>query len=141
MSTQEKLEMMVTYAQYFIKTPYVWGGNNFSGYDCSGFVQEALASIGLDPKGDQSAQTLYDYFSTRWDERINRGSLLFFGRSKREITHTAIAVSKNFMIEAGGGGHLITNESTARAANAFIRIRPIDMRKDLIAGLFPREEL
>lgn len=141
MSTQEKLDMMVMYAQYFIKTPYVWGGNNYSGYDCSGFVQEALASVGLDPKGDQSAQTLYDYFSQRWDEKLNRGSLLFFGRSKKEITHVALAVSRNFMIEAGGGGHLITNEATARAANACIRIRPIDNRSDLVSTLFPRGEV
>lgn len=141
MSTQEKLDMMVFYAQYFIKTPYQWGGNNYSGYDCSGFVQEALASVGLDPKGDQSAQTLYDYFSQRWDEKLNRGSLLFFGKSKKQITHVALAVSKNFMLEAGGGGHLITNEAAARAANACIRIRPIDNRGDLVSTLFPRGEV
>jgi cell wall-associated NlpC family hydrolase len=141
MSTEDKIEMMVTYAYTFLKTPYIWGGANFSGYDCSGFLQEVLACAKLDPKGDQSAQHLYDHFSKTWEEKLMRGSLLFFGRSKTSISHVSMALSHTFMIEAGGGDHTCTTRAMAEAKNACIRIRTIDNRSDLVATLYPREGL
>ncbi len=144
MSTQEKIEMMIRYAETFLggKTPYLWGGKNFKGYDCSGFVSEILACAGLDPSGDQNAQNIYDYFSKKgWKEQLSRGSLLFFGKNKKGITHVAMAISHTFMVEAGGGDHHTISEEAAYQANAFVRIRTIDHRKDLVSTLFPGEEL
>ena len=55
----------INYAKLFIGKPYLWGGEGPEGYDCSGFIQEVLSCIGLDPKGDQTAQGLYNYFSRK----------------------------------------------------------------------------
>ena len=75
------------YAKTFIGTKYTWGGESADeGFDCSGFVQECLRSQGLDPKGDQTAQMLYDHFTETAPSYTpaipSAGCLLFFGVSK-----------------------------------------------------------
>lgn len=131
-----KAEQMISYALRFLTIPYRWGGSHPSmGYDCSGFVQEILASVGLDPKGDQSAQALYTALSQGdWKEGLQPGSVLFFGKGLYQITHTALAISNEQMIEAGGGNSTTTNVIKAAEQNAFIRIRPI--RSDLVCALY-----
>lgn len=134
MSTiDEEIEIMLEYAMRFVNLPYIWGGQSpFLGYDCSGFVQECLASIGKDPRGDQTAASLYNYLKvyTRPDI-LRRGSILYFGKSKDKITHVALALSPRIMIEAGGGGSKTLTAEDAKALDARVRVRPI--RNDLVA--------
>ena len=60
----------------FVGTPYVWGGNNvMEGLDCSGYTQVILRAAGLDPKGDQTSQGLYDHFRT---EELNLNETIGF---------------------------------------------------------------
>ena len=135
----QKIEMILLYAHSFLGLPYIWGGSHPSlGYDCSGFVQEVLAGVGLDPKGDQSAQTLCDILKQGpWKEGLQAGSILFFGKGDRQIIHTAIALDNNYMMEAGGGDSSCVSKEVAIKRNAFIRIRPILNRSDLICALYP----
>ena len=130
-------EILKMYFTSCINIPYRWGGYNpIEGYDCSGFVQDALATIGLDPKGDQTANLLYKFFSQPDNGIIKDiasfGDLLFFGNDKI-ITHVAIALSNKAMIEAGGGGSKVNDIQDAIKYNAFVRIRPIKNRNDLHA--------
>lgn len=136
-----RAEQMISYSLRFIGVPYIWGGNHPAlGYDCSGFVQEILASVGLDPRGDQSAQTLYTELKQgNWKEGLQPGSLLFFGNGPYQITHVALALSNDQMIEAGGGGHKCIVKEDSIRENAFIRIRPI--RKDLVSAIYPINDL
>jgi cell wall-associated NlpC family hydrolase len=132
----QKIEEMITVGQALLFTPYKWGGqNSHDGYDCSGFIQELLAVIGKDPKNDQDAQSLYNILSKNgeWEEGLCRGSILFFGKSVSEITHTAIALSKNSMLESGGGDKNTVSLVQALKIGAKIRIRPI--RNDLLKAL------
>jgi cell wall-associated NlpC family hydrolase len=140
-SIEDKIEVMVNYACEFIKVPYIWGGDDFSGLDCSGFCQECLASVGWDLFGDQTAQALYNLLSLEWEaiSVIKRGSLVFFGSSQSSIKHVAIMYDKHHMIEAGGGDRTTTSVDSAIKRNAFVRIRPITNRKDFIAALYPKE--
>lgn len=133
------MQLLIQYAMQFVGLPYKWGGDDpILGYDCSGFVQELLAAIGEDPAGDQTAQALYDAFKNRASSLQVEGSLLFFGKSVTQITHVAFAISPVLMIEAGGGGGSKTNTSAdAAAQNAYLRVRPISNRKDLVASLRP----
>lgn len=57
------LRLIKDYALMWVMVPYEWGGDDFAGMDCSGFAQEILAAAGIDPKGDQTAQMLYNYFT------------------------------------------------------------------------------
>ena len=116
------------YARSFIGTKYTWGGESADeGFDCSGFVQEVLEAFGQDPKGDQTAQGLYDYFlrNGRSSTHPARGALCFYGNSQGAITHVALAINNYQIIEAGGEGRTPTNRG-------MVRIRPYNYRSDLI---------
>lgn len=132
---------MVEYGFQFIKTPYQWGASDFSHFDCSSFVQEVHSAVGYDPMGDQNAQGLYEYYKTRWEERVGRGSVLFFGKSLSTISHVAIALGDlhGSMLEAGGGNQWTRTDEDAKKSNAFVRIRPIARRNDFLIGLYPKE--
>lgn len=134
------LELLKLYALTFVGINYKWGGDDpMQGFDCSGFVQELLEAAGIDPLGDQTAQGLYNYFITvSGTTNKELGALAFYGKSTDRITHIAFCLDNKLMIEAGGGGSRTIDIQSAASHNAYIRIRPIDKRKDLVACLMPR---
>lgn len=136
-----KREIFVQLCMQFLNIPYRWGGDDpIKGYDCSGLVQELLAMIGIDPKGDQTAQGLYDHFNSTSDvNKLNMttGSLCFYGESTSKISHVGMILDDDYMIEAGGGGSKTNSLDDAAAQNAYIRIRPFTTRRDLVAVLTP----
>lgn len=122
----------------FLNIPYIWGGDDpIIGYDCSGLAQELYAMLGIDPKGDQTAQALYNAFASKSNRVGDVGSLVFYGKSKTSITHVGVMISPTAMIEAGGGGSKTNTNSDAAKQNAYIRIRPINRRTDVVAVLQP----
>lgn len=138
---QEKILRIV--AQEHLRLAYIWGGNDsIKGFDCSGFVQELYASIGIDPPGDQTAQKLFDYFYNEDSKRDlfkepRIGSLAFYGRQLNRISHVAMFMDSSHVIEAGGGNASTTNVEASIRQNAYIRIRPFSQRRDLVAILRP----
>lgn len=135
----DELRIAIEYAKTLLGLPYIWGGSNpIEGFDCSGLVQEILASIGFDPNGDQSAQGLYWYFKTSKAAEIGgAGALYFYGKSVENITHVAFGIASGITIEAGGGDHTCVDRTSASKKNAFVRIRHYMHRSDLIAVLMP----
>lgn len=124
---------LTEYAEKFIGKPYIWGGRGGDGFDCSGFVIECLQAFGLLPQGDWTAQGLHDRLAKAegWLKLAapRRGAVLFFGKSEKAITHTALALDSTFMVEAGGGG----KSSTTPANSAgLVRMRPVSWRSDLV---------
>lgn len=132
---------MQAYALSLVGVPYRWGGNSpltGDGFDCSGLVQEILSAVGEDPPGDQTAQALHNAFLTR--SRRNPpelSSLAFYGKDERSITHVGFCLNSLCMVEAGGGDSTTIDLAHAAKANAFVRIRPIRRRADLVAVLRP----
>ncbi len=135
------MELLRDYALSLLHTPYRWGGDDPSGWDCSGLVQEILASCGLDPEGDQTAQSLFNYFEangrSQWDVR-GLGSLVFYGPSVTQVSHVAFMLDRHRIIEAGGGGSKTLTDKDAITQNAFVRVRHISRRADIAAVLKPR---
>lgn len=97
------IDICTAVAFSYLRVPYIWGGDSDKGLDCSGLVQLIFEPIGLDPKGDQTAQMLYNCYKTKETNVILEGCILFFGKSKDNITHVAYALSPTYMIEAAGG--------------------------------------
>ncbi len=129
------------YARSFIGVPYCYGGNNpLTGFDCSALVVEILKAFGvLYFHEDLSANDLCLRLMKSYGPgtEIKEGSILFFGTGVK-ISHTGYALSDKLMIEAGGGDSGVLNLQTAAAKNAFVRIRPIAMRKDYVCCVSPK---
>ena len=133
------MKILMEYAMRHVGLPYRWGGDDpIEGYDCSGLVQELLASVGVDPRGDQTAMGLYQYFRMNGvPTKPKAGALAFYG-TKQRITHVGFCIGKRRMIEAGGGGSRTHDRRDVARQNAYVRIRPITNRKDLVAILMPK---
>lgn len=133
----KSLTQLYDYALTFYNKPYLWGGEGPDGYDCSGFVQKLLSQVGLDPKGDQNADTLYRHFlKSGMPNYFGLGSLAFYGSSER-IIHVGFCIDSRVMISASGGGRNVTNIQIARAQGAAIKFEPIRYRKDFVACIMP----
>jgi len=134
------MKILKTYAESMLGTFYSWGGDDPSGFDCSGMVIELLKSCGFfHSRFDTTAQGLYiDFRAKAVINQVSFGSLAFFGRYAERITHVGFMLDAARMLEAGGGGKHVRTREDAIKHNAFIRIRPINTRKDLVAIIKPR---
>jgi cell wall-associated NlpC family hydrolase len=132
---------LIAYAKSFLHTPYKWGGNSpLLGMDCSGFVQSILASIGMDPPGRDTAQSLYAFFSINGIvmQKPVAGCLIFYGHAVDQISHIAFAINEFQMIEAGGGDSSTLTKEIADKQNATVRIRPYNRRLDIVKVVMPQ---
>lgn len=127
--------IILDYAMQFVGVPYIWGGSNpIDGFDCSGFIQEILASVGRDPRNDQTAQALHDeLIKTAPSSNVGPGALIFYGKSTTQITHVNMAIAPHLCIGAMGGGPSCLTKEDAAKKNAFVKIRPINYRDDVVA--------
>jgi cell wall-associated NlpC family hydrolase len=109
----------VAVAERFVGTPYLWGGRESLGLDCSGLVQVSLAASGIDVLRDSDMQAttvgasldpLADYSNLR------RGDLVFWSG------HVAIMLDATRMIHASGRSMSVEIEPLTRAV---ARITPI----------------
>ena len=126
----------------FLNLPYYWGGDDpMRGYDCSGLVQDLLAQLGLQPPHDMTSQQIHNYFldpNRGLIDHFDTGTLTFYGKSKTQINHVGMILLGKTMIEAAGGNSTTVTLERAIAQNAFVRLRPYDRRKDLVAIIHPR---
>ncbi len=134
------MKLLIDYAMKFIGIHYKYGGNHpAEGLDCSGFVQIILRAAGIASKGDLSAQMLYDnYLLNGSRSEPQAGALCFYGKSAEYISHVSFMISPDLVIEAGGGDATTLDIQKAIAKQAFVRIRPYDHRKDLVAIRIPK---
>jgi cell wall-associated NlpC family hydrolase len=132
------------YMLRLVGTAYRWGGNcPLRGIDCSGLALEILRTIGLWANGtDSAAQGIFDHFKEkgRWfkpHEDLPIGTLAFYGKTTNSVSHIAICFDSLHMLEAGGGDSRTLTAEDADEQNAWVRIRPIFSRRDLLALIHP----
>lgn len=87
-------------AMLFLNTPYLWGGKNILGIDCSGFVQTVYAMNGFALPRDAGMQAL-EGLKVETLEETQPNDLLFFEKKGR-ITHVGIYLGDNKIIHASG---------------------------------------
>jgi len=67
------------YSLLFVGNWYKWGGDDPSGFDCSGLVIEVLKSVGVLPRvGDWTADDLYRRFEEHKVKTPEAGCLAFW---------------------------------------------------------------
>ena len=90
-------DAVVSEANKYLGTPYIWGGSSPSGFDCSGFVYYVLKQLGFSPyrtPADQYNQGTYVEKGS-----LQPGDIVFFaGTYASGISHVGIYV---------GGGQFI----------------------------------
>lgn len=94
--------------EYFMGSPYQWGGVTPWGVDCSGLVQTTFAARGVTLPRDSSQQVIHgDAVSP---DSVRPGDLLFFsGEIGSGITHVAFAGDADTLIHStlACGGTLV----------------------------------
>jgi len=113
---------LVTAAQKYIGTPYVWGGESLSegGLDCSGLVQRSLADIGVTgiPRTAREQMKLGTAVPNL-DQALPGDLLVFNGGS-----HIAIYVGDGKMIDAPKPGGHVSVRDVYKTPSAIRRVLP-----------------
>jgi len=88
------------YAQFYLNTPYLWGGKSLHGIDCSGLIQNAFKSSIFSLPRDASQQVnIGDHIL--WENRAI-DDVVFFKSKSGNVTHVGILTSKDTIIHAHG---------------------------------------
>ena len=126
--TERRVAWLVNYAWTFLGRPYLWGGDDPGGVDCSGLVSECLQGVGmLKNKERLTADQLYHRFLDRPQGR-RQGSLVFWVREDRAY-HVGIVLDSDMVLHSGGGGSVVQSEADAWKYNAFVKLRPFDFSR------------
>ena len=94
-------------AQSLLNTPYLWGGKNAMGLDCSGFTQVVYAAVGVNLLRNAREQITQGEVVSTLLESLP-GDLAFFGHTDRDtqetkITHVGLLLSPTEIIHCAGG--------------------------------------
>lgn len=98
---------IVEYANAFLGTPYLAGGNTAKGFDCSGFVQYVMSNFGI-----TMPRTSTDQYSTGTKvskSELLPGDLVFFKYSKNssKLDHVGIYVGEGKFIHSPVPGQTV----------------------------------
>ena len=106
-------DAVVSEANKYLGTPYVWGGSSPSGFDCSGLVYYALNEAGISvPR--TTAQGYKDMATPVNEATAQPGDLIFFG-TLGVVDHVGIYMGNGQMVNATGSCVQITDINTRRA--------------------------
>jgi len=98
---QDKLPQVLDFANAAMAVPneYLWGGTTAPNYDCSGLVQSAFMSVGVQLPRDSYQQE--DFTQRISQAELHPGDLIFFGTPAR-TTHVAIYIGDGKYIHSSG---------------------------------------
>jgi len=138
--TEVELRSLCTrYAWTFLGRFYKWGGDDPSGFDCSGLVCELLQAVGkIGRKEDLTAAALWQRFMTSEVKQPYEGCLVFYAAKQGgPIIHIEYCIDEFHAIGASGGGSATITEQDAINQNAYIKIRTIRSRPFIVGFVDP----
>ena len=120
--SEVKGEDVVRVAQSLLNVPYLWGGKNIMGYDCSGFTQTVYSVFGINLLRNAREQVTQGQVVGSLAE-TQPGDLVFFDHLDRapeatRITHVGMLISPTEVIHCSGCVHVDKIDETGiRLAN------------------------
>ena len=105
-------EEICAIAQTLLNTPYLWGGKNAMGMDCSGFTQVVYAAMGVNLLRNAREQMTQGELVPSLAE-AQPGDLAFFDHADRDpkatnISHVGLLLSPTKIIHCSGCVHIDT---------------------------------
>ena len=105
-------EEICAIAQTLLNTPYLWGGKNAMGMDCSGFTQVVYAAMGVNLLRNAREQMTQGELVPSLAE-AQPGDLAFFDHADRDpkatnISHVGMLLSPTEIIHCSGCVHIDT---------------------------------
>lgn len=98
---KREFDFLKAIALKYLNAPYLWGGKNPFGMDCSGFVQMVFKICGYRLFRDAWQQANQGKSVKSFDQ-IHPGDVAFFKNAEGKITHTGILLETHRIIHASG---------------------------------------
>ena len=95
---RELSSQVVNIALSLVGSPYVYGGNTPSGFDCSGFIQYVYAQKGITVSRGAGTQ-IFDGYGVSYDD-ILPGDIISWGYSDGTVTHSSLYIGDGKMVHA-----------------------------------------
>lgn len=101
---------LITIAQTLLNAPYLWGGKNLMGMDCSGFTQVVYAAMGVNLLRNAREQMTQGELVPSLAE-AQPGDLAFFDHADRDpkatnISHVGLLLDNKKIIHCSGCVHV-----------------------------------
>jgi len=90
-TSSKERQKLVQYAEKYIGTPYVWAGENPSGFDCSGFTSYVYKSMGKELP--RRAVDQYNACNKIKERAVQKGDLVFFDNGSG-VSHVGMVISE-----------------------------------------------
>jgi len=87
--------------RFFLNVPYLWGGKNAMGMDCSGFTQTVMSLFGKHLYRNASEQAKQGR-TVSCLKKAQAGDLVFFDHKDGRISHVGIVVDSTRVIHCSG---------------------------------------
>lgn len=105
MVAEQPLEMteqnMMNVVRFFLNIPYLWGGKNTMGMDCSGFTQTVHALFGHSLLRNASEQVRQGR-AVRSLKNAQIGDLAFFDHEDGKISHVGLLLDNERIVHCSG---------------------------------------
>ena len=87
--------------RFFLNIPYLWGGKNAMGMDCSGFTQIVMSLFGKNLPRNASEQVTCGRMISALS-KAKAGDLVFFDHEDGKISHVGIVIDPERVIHCSG---------------------------------------